>query len=68
MSIDPFRDRVAVITGGASGIGRAMANGFAARGAHLVLADIDEAASTSPMALFSGLSGSSLSYCSLRLL
>ena len=44
MSIDPFRDRVAVITGGASGIGRAMANGFAARGAHLVLADIDEAA------------------------
>jgi NAD(P)-dependent dehydrogenase (short-subunit alcohol dehydrogenase family) len=44
MSIDPFRDRVAVITGGASGIGRAMASGFAARGAHLVLADIDEAA------------------------
>ena len=44
MSIDPFRDRVAVISGGASGIGRAMANGFAARGAHLVLADIDEAA------------------------
>ena len=44
MSIDPFRDRVAVTSGGASGIGRAMANGFAARGAHLVLADIDEAA------------------------
>lgn len=41
---DPFRNRVAVITGGASGIGLAMARAFAARGAKLVLADIDEAA------------------------
>ena len=39
--MDPFRDRVAVITGGASGIGDAMARAFAARGAKLVLADID---------------------------
>jgi len=39
--VDPFRDRVAVVTGGASGIGRAMARAFAERGAHLVLADID---------------------------
>jgi NAD(P)-dependent dehydrogenase (short-subunit alcohol dehydrogenase family) len=38
---DPFQGRVAVVTGGGSGIGAAMAAAFAARGAHLVLADID---------------------------
>jgi NAD(P)-dependent dehydrogenase (short-subunit alcohol dehydrogenase family) len=37
-----FRDRVAVITGGASGIGRATADKFAAEGLKLVLADIEE--------------------------
>jgi NAD(P)-dependent dehydrogenase (short-subunit alcohol dehydrogenase family) len=42
--MDPFRDRVAVITGGAGGIGMAMASAFAARGAKLVLADLDESA------------------------
>lgn len=36
-----FKDRVAVITGGASGIGAAMARAFAERGAKLVLADVD---------------------------
>lgn len=41
---DPFRDRVAVITGGAGGIGFALAEAMAARGAKLALADIDEAA------------------------
>jgi len=40
--MDPFRDRVAVVTGGASGIGDALARAFAARGASLVLADLDE--------------------------
>ena len=40
---DPFKDRVAVVTGGGSGIGAAMAAAFAARGARLVLADIDPA-------------------------
>ena len=40
---DPFRDRVAVITGGAGGIGFAMAQAFAARGARIALADLDEA-------------------------
>ncbi len=40
--MDLFRERVAVITGGASGIGAALARAFAARGAKLVLADIDE--------------------------
>ena len=42
--MDAFRERVAVITGGAGGIGMAMARAFAARGAKLVLADLDEAA------------------------
>ena len=39
-----FRDRVAVITGAASGIGRALAERFAEEGMRLVLADIDAAA------------------------
>ena len=39
-----FENRVVVITGGASGIGAALARAFAARGAKLVLADIDEPA------------------------
>lgn len=39
-----FKDRVAVITGGASGIGRAMADRFAAEGMKIVLADVEEGA------------------------
>jgi NAD(P)-dependent dehydrogenase (short-subunit alcohol dehydrogenase family) len=42
MPPDPFRERVAVITGGAGGIGFALAEAFAARGARIALADIDE--------------------------
>jgi NAD(P)-dependent dehydrogenase (short-subunit alcohol dehydrogenase family) len=38
-----LRDKVAVITGAASGMGRAMANRFAAEGMKIVLADIDAA-------------------------
>lgn len=37
-----FRDRVAVITGGASGVGRALGEQLAAEGARVVLADIDQ--------------------------
>jgi NAD(P)-dependent dehydrogenase (short-subunit alcohol dehydrogenase family) len=39
--VKEFRDRVAVVTGGASGIGRAMAERFAAEGMKVVLADIE---------------------------
>ena len=39
-----FKDKVAVVTGAASGIGRALAAGFAAEGMRVVLADIEEGA------------------------
>ncbi len=39
-----FDDKVAVVTGAGSGIGRALAQELARRGAHLALADLSEAA------------------------
>jgi len=42
--ITEFEGKVAVITGGASGIGRGFAHAFAKRGMKIVLADIDKAA------------------------
>jgi NAD(P)-dependent dehydrogenase (short-subunit alcohol dehydrogenase family) len=41
---DPFRERVAVVTGGGGGIGLALARAFAERGSALVLADVDPVA------------------------
>ena len=40
---DSYRNRTAVITGGARGFGRAFGAALAARGAHVVLVDIDGA-------------------------
>jgi NAD(P)-dependent dehydrogenase (short-subunit alcohol dehydrogenase family) len=42
--LQTLNDQVAVVTGGASGIGLALARAFAAEGAHVVIADIEEAA------------------------
>lgn len=47
-----FEDRVAVITGGASGIGLGMARAFASAGAKLVIADLDEPAMEAAVAEF----------------
>lgn len=41
MTIDDLAGRVAVVTGGASGIGRAMGERFAAEGMRVVLADVE---------------------------
>ena len=39
-----FRNKTAIVTGGASGFGRAIASRFAAEGAQVVVADLNEAA------------------------
>lgn len=41
-----FKDKIAVITGGASGIGLGIGRALAAEGAHVVVADIDEQAAS----------------------
>jgi NAD(P)-dependent dehydrogenase (short-subunit alcohol dehydrogenase family) len=50
-----FDDRVAAITGAGSGIGRALAQELARRGAHLALSDIDEVGLAETVALCEGL-------------
>ena len=44
--MDAFSGKVVIVTGAASGIGRATAMAFARRGATLVLADLNETAGT----------------------
>jgi NAD(P)-dependent dehydrogenase (short-subunit alcohol dehydrogenase family) len=41
--MEDLKDRVAVVTGAASGIGRGIARAFAAKGGHVVVADVDAA-------------------------
>jgi 3-oxoacyl-[acyl-carrier protein] reductase len=41
--IEGLKDKVAIVTGGAHGIGKAYCLGFAKAGAHVVIADTDEA-------------------------
>jgi NAD(P)-dependent dehydrogenase (short-subunit alcohol dehydrogenase family) len=39
--MNEFKDKLAIVTGGASGIGRALSKGLAQRGGALVIADIN---------------------------
>jgi len=50
-----FSNRVAAITGAASGIGRALAGAMAGQGAHLALSDIDDAGLAESVARCEGL-------------
>ena len=44
MAMQEFRDRVAVVTGGAAGIGKALAKAFLGEGMKVVIADVEERA------------------------
>lgn len=46
MTNDNLKDRIAIVTGGGRGLGRAMATGLAGAGATVVIADIDGAAAS----------------------
>ncbi len=52
-----FQGKTAIITGGASGIGRAVCEGLASRGATVVVADIDATAATEVASAITGRGG-----------
>lgn len=53
----PFEDKVALVTGGGSGIGRATALAFAASGATVVVADVDDRGGADTVAKIQAASG-----------
>jgi len=57
-----FKGKVALITGAGNGIGRAAALGFAARGAHVVVVDLDGAAAERTAATIQQQGGAALPY------
>ena len=54
MTDEDLQGRRALVTGGASGIGLACAHEFAARGAHVIIADLNEEAATAAAASVGG--------------
>ena len=61
MTDNVHEGKVALITGGGRGFGKAFGTALAARGAHVVLADIDGAAAEAAAAEIAGKGGSASS-------
>src|SRR5439155_2706402 len=51
-TVQRLTDQVAIVTGGAQGVGRGIASVLAAEGARVVIADVDEALAESTAAAF----------------